>query len=104
VSPARPLFLALATASLAGLGSLGSLGCGRRATAADCQLIVDRSVELQSQEMSETDPATLQERERRIRAALEAEIKECESRRVTDRTMACVQAAKSSKELEACLR
>jgi hypothetical protein len=101
VSPRLLLCPAIAIASLAGLASTG---CGRRATAADCQLIVDRSVELQSQEMSETDPTTLQERERRIRAALEPEIKECESRRVTDRTMACVQAAKSSKELETCLR
>jgi hypothetical protein len=99
-SPRHLIGIALATASFPG----GVLGCGRRATQADCQLIVDRSVELQAQESNETDPAALKERERRIRAALEAEIKECESRRVTDRTMACVQAAKSSKELEACLR
>ncbi len=83
---------------------LSCLACGRRATAADCQLIVDRSVELQSKEMSDTDPAAIQERERRIRAALEAEIKQCETRRVTDRTMSCVQTAATSKELETCLR
>lgn len=92
------LGLALATASFP------ALGCGRRATQADCQLIVDRSVELQSQEVNETDPKVLQERVRRIRAALEDDIKECENRRVTERTMACVQAAKSNQELETCLR
>ena len=92
------LGFALATASLP------TLGCGRRATPADCQLIVDRSVELQAKEADENDPATLGEREKRIRAALAPEIMECESRRVTDRTMACVQAAQSSKELETCLR
>jgi len=94
------LGLALATA----FTPLGGVGCGRRATHADCQLIVDRSVELQSQDVNESDPKVLQERVRRIRAALEDQIKECESRRVTDRTMACVQAAKSNTELETCLR
>jgi hypothetical protein len=94
---------ALATASFAAT-SMGGVGCGRRATQADCQLIVDRSVELQSQEMNESDPKVLQERVRRIRAALEDQIKECESRRVTERAMACVQAAKSNQELETCLR
>ncbi len=94
------LGLALATASFSPLAA----GCGRRATQADCQLIVDRSVELQSQDVNESDPKVLQERVRRIRAALEDQIKECESRRVTDRTMACVQAAKSNTELETCLR
>jgi hypothetical protein len=98
------LGLALATASFAPLGGVALVGCGRRATHADCQLIVDRSVELQSQDVNETDPKVLQERVRRIRAALEDQIKECESRRVTDRTMACVQAAKSNTELETCLR
>jgi hypothetical protein len=86
------------------IASFPVMGCGRRATPEDCQLIVDRSVELQAKEADENDPATLQEREKRIRAALGPEITECESRRVTDRTMACVQAAKSSKELETCLR
>lgn len=98
VSSAHLLGLALATASLP------TLGCGRRATPADCRLIVDRSVELQSKEADENDPATLKDREARIRAALEPEIEACESRRVTDRTMACVKAAQSSKELETCLR
>lgn len=92
------LGFALATASLSGIG------CGRRATEADCRLIVDRSVELQSREMSDTDPAAIKERERRIRAELEGDIKACESRRVTDRTMGCVQAAASTQELETCLR
>ena len=84
--------------------SLGGLGCGRRATAADCRLIVDKSVELQAKETSETDPGVIAEREKRIRAALEDEIQACETRRVTDKTMACVQAASSTPELDRCLR
>jgi hypothetical protein len=89
---------------LATTASIGGLGCGRRATQADCQLIVDKSVELQAKETSETDPAVIAEREKRIRAALEGDIHECESRRVTDKTMACVQAATTAQELEQCLR
>ncbi len=92
------LGVALATAALP------LSGCGRRATPEDCQLIVDRSVELQSKEMSETDPSAIAERERRIRAELEPDLKECASRRVTEKTMDCVKAAKTSLELETCLR
>ena len=84
--------------------SLPGLGCGRRATEADCQLIVDKSVELQSKEMSETDPAAIAERAKRIRVALDDDMKQCESRRVTDKTIACVKGAESTKELDACLR
>jgi hypothetical protein len=78
--------------------------CGRRATAADCQLIVDRSVELQLKELSESDAAAIAKREREVRAELGGEIRACESRRVTDRTMACVRSASSTQELDRCLR
>ncbi len=90
--------LALATASLPGLG------CGRRATPADCQLIVDKSVELQLNDMSETDPAAIKASELKIRAALEDQIKEGESRRVTDKTIACIRGASTREELDSCLR
>jgi hypothetical protein len=79
-------------------------GCGRRATDADCQLIVDRSVELQMKEMSQSDQTAIAERERQVRAALEDQIKSCESRHVTEKTMGCVRAASSMKELDNCLR
>jgi hypothetical protein len=78
--------------------------CGRHATAADCQLIVNKSVELQMKEMSETDPGAVTEREKHIRAELEEEIQSCQARRVTDRTMACVKGATSTQELDRCLR
>jgi hypothetical protein len=79
-------------------------GCGRRATEEDCRLIVDRSVELQMKEMSQSDATAIAEREQRVRAALEDQIKACETRRVTSKTMACVRAASTMKELDACLR
>lgn len=93
----------LAALALAIVASL-AVGCGRRATPADCQLIVDRSVELQMKQMSDTDPAAIQKREAEVRSALTDEMKSCETRRVTARTMACVRGAKTTLELDACLR
>lgn len=80
------------------------MGCGKRATEADCRLIVDRSVELQMKEMSRNDVAAIAQREELVRAALDDQIRSCESRRVTDKTMACVRKASTMKELDACLR
>lgn len=79
-------------------------GCGRRATELDCQLIVDKSVELQLRESNQTSPQAIQKREEQVRAELQDEIKACEGRRVTERTLACVQAAPSTQELDKCLR
>jgi hypothetical protein len=79
-------------------------GCGRRATPADCQLIVDRSVELQLKELDLSDAAAIAERERQVRTELDDDIKSCESRRVTDKTIVCVRAASSTQELDRCLR
>jgi hypothetical protein len=84
--------------------ALVASGCGRRATDADCRLIVDRSVELQMKELSHNDVAAIAERERQVRDALEDQIKLCESRRVTDKTMVCVRAASTLRELDTCLR
>jgi hypothetical protein len=86
------------------LFAFGVAACGRRATHADCELIVDRSVELKMKELNKGDPAAIASREAQIRSELEPSIKACEGRRVTDKTMACVRVAKSSEELEACLK
>jgi hypothetical protein len=85
-----------------GAGLLG--GCGRRATQADCQLIVDKAVELQMKDMSPTDASEVQRREQQVRAELEAEIKSCEGRHVTERTLACVKGATTTQGLDSCLR
>ncbi len=80
------------------------LSCGRRATHGDCQLIVDKSVELQMKALSHSDPAAIAKREEQVRAELGEEIKACETRHVTDKTVTCIQAASTSEELEKCLR
>lgn len=84
--------------------SLAAAGCGRRATQADCRLIVDRSVELELKGTSETDTSAIEKQEEQIRAKLDDELKSCEGRRVTDRTISCVQAASTTQELDTCLR
>ena len=55
-------------------------------------------------EMSRSDQGAIAEREQQVRAALEDEIKACETRRVTRKTMDCVRAAKTMREMDACLR
>jgi hypothetical protein len=94
----------VSSVALLGLAGLSLAGCGRRATQQDCQLIVDRSVELRLKGDSETDPQVIAKREVAVRAELDDKIKSCESRRVTDRMMACVRSATRSEELEECLR
>ena len=79
--------------------------CGRRATELDCQLIVDKSVELQLRETNQTSPDAIEKREEQVRAELQDEIESCErDRRVTERTLACVHAASTTQELDKCLR
>jgi hypothetical protein len=86
------------------LFALFAAGCGRRATEADCQLIVDKSVEVQLRQMSTTDAPAIRKREVQVREELQGEIKSCEGRRVTDKTMSCVQASSTTQELDQCLR
>ena len=86
------------------LAALGALGCGRRATQADCLLIVDKSVELQMKEMSSNSAPDIQKRAEQVREALQSDLAACEGRRVTDRTIACVRAAPTTLELDECLR
>jgi hypothetical protein len=90
--------------ALAVAASVCAAGCGRRATQADCQLIVDRGVELQMKELSVTDPESVRKREEQVRSSLQAEIASCEGRRVTARMMACVRNAPTMRELDRCLR
>ncbi len=94
----------VAAAAATALFAAASSGCGRRATELDCQLIVDKSVELQLRESNQTSPEAIQKREEQVRAELGDEIKSCEGRRVTEKTLACVQAAPTTQELDKCLR
>jgi hypothetical protein len=93
--------VALAAAALL---ALPLFACGRHATEVDCQLIVDKSVELQLRETNQTSAEAIEKREEQVRAELQDEIKSCEGRRVTEKTLACVHAATTTLELDKCLR
>jgi len=83
---------------------LMTTGCSHRATRAECQLIVARSVELQMKQMSETDPSVVARREHEVEAELSTQLGACERRRVSESAITCVQAASKLAELETCLK
>ncbi len=79
-------------------------GCGRPATREDCELIIDRNVELQMKQMQITEQAMIDKRKAEIRATMGDQLKGCVGKRVTDKTMVCVRAAASADEIDQCLR
>ena len=93
------------------LGLLGGMAvsavlaaCGRPATQQDCELIIDRNVELQMKQMQITDPATIEKRKNEIRQQMGDQLKGCVGKRVTNGMMACVKQAQSADEIDQCLR
>jgi hypothetical protein len=85
--------------------SLLALGCGRKATEADCQLIVDRNVEVTMRSMSnQPDQAAITKKQEELRGEMKDGLKDCVGRRVTDSMMDCVKGAKTQDEINACIR
>lgn len=80
----------------------GLAGCGRPATEADCNKVVEKNVEVQLKKMNITDPSAIESEKARIRGSLKDSIKECVGRKVTDGMMACVDNAKTVEELDKC--
>jgi hypothetical protein len=77
-------------------------GCGRKATQADCDLILDRYVEVQLRAMNVNDPATIAKRETEMRAEMKDEIRDCVGKRVTDSMLGCVKRAQTNEEIDKC--
>jgi hypothetical protein len=82
----------------------GAAACGRPATQEDCELIIDRNVELQMKQMQITDQAAVDKRKAEIRSAMSSELKGCVGKRVTDGMMICVKKAQTADEIDQCLR
>jgi hypothetical protein len=78
-------------------------GCGRRATEADCDLIVDRYVEIQLKTMNINDPATIEKQKTEQRTAMKDELHDCIGKRVTDGMLACVKKAQTNDEIDKCV-
>jgi hypothetical protein len=79
-------------------------GCGRKATRADCELVVDRNIEVKLRADGVSDPETIAKRKDELRASLKDDIDKCVGKRVTDSMMACVRTAETPSEIDKCLR
>src|ERR1035441_3805596 len=79
-------------------------GCGRKANEADCELIIDRNVEVQMKAMHIDDAPTIAKKQDELRAQMKDDLKDCEGRRVTDKMMGCVRNAQTGDEITECLR
>ena len=78
--------------------------CRREATDADCQLIVDRLIEVELHAMNTNDPAVIAKKQEAIRTSMKDELKDCRGRRITDGIMTCVKKAPTTDEILACIR
>lgn len=78
--------------------------CGRKATEADCQLIIDQNVAVQMKALNISDPAAITKKQGELREELKGEMSGCVGRRVSDAMMACVKGAQTSDEITECLR
>ena len=79
-------------------------GCGRPATEADCQLIIDRNVEVQMHAMKLEDKTLIQKKQTELHVAMKDDLKDCVGRRVTDGMMRCVREAQTADEITKCIR
>jgi hypothetical protein len=84
--------------------ALAMAGCGRPATREDCELIIDKNVELEMKQMKIEDPTAIEKRKTEIRATMEGQLKGCIGKRVTDGMMKCVRNAKTTDEIDGCMR
>jgi hypothetical protein len=80
------------------------LGCGRKATRADCELVVDRNVEVKLKSDGMTDPVLIEKRKEELRTSLRDDIDKCVGRRVTDGMITCVKGAGTPEQIDKCLR
>ena len=82
----------------AGLG-----GCGRPATRAECDEIVERMARLQLESTRPARPETIEAKVEQTKAKLVDKTKEyCLGKRVTNRAMECVRSAQTAEAVELC--
>ena len=79
-------------------------GCGRKASEADCALLLDRNVEVALKSMNVTDPAAVQKKKDEIRGEMKGDMKDCVGKRITDGMLACVRKADTPSAIDSCMR
>ncbi len=84
--------------------SLCAVACGRKATRADCEAVIDRNVAVQLKAMNIADPALIAKKQDELRTQLRGEIDACIGKRVTDGMMTCVKAAETPEQVDKCMR
>lgn len=91
------------------LAALVLVGCGRPATEAECREILTRIVELEMEAQNLQNDADIEKRRQDLEASLGGETGDpydgCVGKRITDRQLECVRAAKTAGEItRTCLR
>jgi hypothetical protein len=83
---------------------LALTGCGRKATRADCELVVDKNVEVKLKADGMTDPGLISKRKEELRASLRDDIDKCVGKRVTEGMLSCVKTAETPEQIDKCMR
>lgn len=88
------------------LGALLLAGCGHPATTAECEIIMDRVIELKLKTQNVTDPVKVAERKAETKEKLRTDLmQKCVGRKITDAAIACIKTAQSEEDIEKkCLR
>lgn len=94
----RLLVLSAAAAALA------TASCGRRATQADCDVILDRMVVVKLKARHVTDQPSIEKMQKELRTTAAADFPGCVGRRITDSAMACIKKAETQEAIVKCLR
>jgi len=81
------------------------VGCGRKATEADCQLIVDQTVAVKLKEKNVTDPAAVTKMQEELRNEVKGDVMDgCVGKRISDSALTCIKGAQTQEEIVKCLR
>lgn len=106
MSAAAPRVAAVpAIMSLMAAGLTLLAGCGHPASVDECEVIFQRTVEIELRGQNITDPKVIEQRKADVRASRGKDlIDRCVGRRITDRAVACVRTASTSDEVDRCLR
>jgi hypothetical protein len=86
------------------LAALALTSCGRRATQADCDVILDRMVVVKLKQRNVTDPESISKLQGELRKSAETDLQGCVGRRITDSAMACIRKAETQEAIVKCLR
>ncbi len=93
------------TAALGGALVVVLVGCGRKATEADCMVIVDQMVVVKMKKKNNTDPAAVTKLQNELRDEAKGEVMDnCVGKRISDGALDCIKKAETEEEIIKCMR